>query len=100
MARRRDILRDWLGRPALFAVWALVAWGTLLAAVAFVDTLGEGPASVWQRLWPARGASLFAWLNLACLALACLVWAGVAVLVVRFRRREALDDSGGADSRS
>jgi hypothetical protein len=84
--KRGDVLRGWLTRPAMLAVWALVFWGTLLALMAGVEALGEGVPSVWGRLWPARGASLWAWLNLVSVVLAGATWGAIAVLVVLSRR--------------
>lgn len=88
---RGEALRA-LARPVLLAAWALVFWGTLLLAVAVFDVLGEGLVPVLARLLPARGASLWAWLNAVSCLLALAAWTVVAgVLVVR-RARDGADD--------
>jgi hypothetical protein len=70
----------------LLAFWALVVWGTLLLGSALVDLPAEGAGAVAQRLLPAQGASVWAWLNALTVPLALLVWLLVAALLVRSRR--------------
>ncbi len=82
MLTRGEALRGWVTRPALFLLWSLVLWGTLLLGVAAVDAFGEGLRPVVVRLLPARGASLWAWVNAGSAALALLAWALVAAAVV------------------
>ena len=79
--RARTLVLQPLARAALLLVWSLVAWGALLLVVTLVGAVGEGPGRALARLLPARGASVWAWLNVlsAMLALAVgLVGAGIA----------------------
>ena len=93
---RGEALRA-LARPVLLAAWALVFWGTLLLAVAVFDVLGGGLVPVLARLLPARGASLWAWLNAASCLFALVAWAVVAVaLVLRWTQGDADDGPSGA----
>jgi len=86
---RGEALRA-LARPALFASWALVLWGTLLLLVAAFDVVVDGPFVTLRRLLPAPGASVWAWLNGACVALAVAAWCiGIGVAVALALRRSA-----------
>jgi hypothetical protein len=86
---RSEAVRVWLARPALLAAWALVFWGTLLAVEGFVQALGGGLLSAWDELRPHRGASLWAWLNAASVALATLAWTLGLTALVRGRLARA-----------
>ena len=59
----RAFVVQWLARTALLLLWSLVAWGALLLVLTLVDAVGEGPGPALARLLPARGASVWAWLN-------------------------------------
>jgi len=90
---RGEALRGWVTRPALFLLWSFVLWGTLLLAVAAVDAFAEGVRPVVVRLLPARGASLWAWVNAGCAVLALLAWAlGAAALALRRRSQTDAED--------
>jgi len=90
VATRGEALRAWVTRPAVFVLLSLLLWGTLLLLVAAVNAFGEGVRPVVVRLLPARGASLWTWVNAGCAALALVAWALVAsALALRLR-------SGGA----
>ncbi len=69
-------------RPALLLLWSFVLWGTLLLLTAAADALAEGVRPAVVRLLPVRGASLWAWVNAGCAALALAAWALVAAAVV------------------
>lgn len=60
-------------------------WGTLLLGAALVDLPAEGVGAVAQRLLPAPGAPVWAWLNALTIPLAVLVWLLVGALLVRGR---------------
>ena len=77
----RAFLAQWLARTALLLLWSLAAWGALLFVLTLVDAVGGGPGPALARLLPARGASVWAWLNALSVGLAMavgLVGAGLA----------------------
>jgi hypothetical protein len=77
----RAFLAQWLARTALLLLWSLAAWGALLFFLTLVAAVGEGPGPALARLLPARGASVWAWLNALSVGLAVvvgLVGAGLA----------------------
>ena len=69
----RAFALDWLVRTALLLLWSLVAWGALLLLLTLVHALGEGFRPALARLLPARGASVWAWLNALSVGLAASV---------------------------
>jgi hypothetical protein len=71
--RARTLVLQPLARAALLLVWSLVAWGALLAVLTLVGAVGEGPRPALARLLPARGASVWAWLNALSVMLALAV---------------------------
>lgn len=84
--RRREWLGQVLGRPLLLAFWALVLWGTVLAAATLHVVLVEGPAVVLRRV--LSGADTAAGVtNLAVTTLALLVWGGAGIAL--WHRRAA-----------
>jgi hypothetical protein len=66
----RVLVSQWIARTALLVLWSLAAWGALLLLVTLVDVAGEGVAPPFARLFPARGASLWVWLNALSVGLA------------------------------
>jgi hypothetical protein len=78
----RAALARWLVRVALLTFWSLTLWGGLLVAATAWSAAEDGLRPSLARLLPARGASLWAWLNGFCAALAIAVGAGIATLVV------------------
>ena len=82
---RGEALRA-LARPALLALWALALWGTLLLLVAAFGAVVDGPRTTLARLLPARGASLWAWINAVSAVLALVAW-GVGIGVAIALRR-------------
>jgi len=77
----RVFAAQWLARTTLLLLWSLAAWGALLLLLTLVDAVGEGPRPALARLLPARGASVWAWLNVLSIALALavgLVGGGIA----------------------
>jgi hypothetical protein len=77
----RAFVAQWLARTALLLLWSLAAWGALLFVLTLVDAVGGGPGPALARLVPARGASVWAWLNALSVGLAVavgLVGAGLA----------------------
>ena len=62
-----------LARTALLLLWSLAAWGALLFLLTLVDAVDEGPGRALARLLPARGASVWAWLNALLVGLAVSV---------------------------
>jgi hypothetical protein len=64
-----------------------VLWGTLLVGSALVDLPAEGAGAVLQRLLPARGASIWTWVNALTVPLALVVWLLFGALLVRSRRQ-------------
>lgn len=85
----RVLARDWLVRTALLLLWSFVAWGALLLLLTLVDALGEGLRPALARLLPARGASLWAWLNALSVGLAVSVGLVAAGLLGSSRWRKA-----------
>lgn len=80
MGVRTVVVRP-LARAALLILWSLVAWGALLFLLTLVDAVSEGLRPALARLLPARGASVWAWLNALSVGLAVavgLVGAGIA----------------------
>jgi len=80
MGARALVARS-LARTALLLLWSLAAWGALLFVLTLVDAVGGGPGPALARLLPARGASVWAWLNALSVGLAVavgLVGAGLA----------------------
>ena len=69
----RAFLAQWLARTALLLLWSLAAWGALLFVLTLVGAVGEGPGPAFARLLPARGASVWAWLNALSVGLAVVV---------------------------
>ena len=61
-------------------------WGTLLLGAAVFDAPSEGAGAVLARILPARGASLWAWLNVLTAGLALVVWLLVAGMLAWSRR--------------
>ena len=87
----RTVVVQPLARAALLILWSLVAWGALLFLLTLVDAVSEGPGPALARLLPARGASVWAWLNALSIGLAVavgLVGAGLA-----WTRRTSAPDS-------
>ena len=77
----RTVVVQPLARAALLILWSLVAWGALLLLLTLVDAVSEGLGPALARLLPARGASVWAWLNALSVGLAVavgLVGAGLA----------------------
>lgn len=93
--RRREWLAQVLGRPLLLAFWALVLWGTLLAAATLGAALVEGPAVVLRRMLSGAGAAA-GLTNLAAAIAALLVWglAGIALWQRRAAARRGQADRG------
>jgi hypothetical protein len=83
----RAFVRQWLGRTLLLLLWSLVAWGALLLLLALVDAASEGVRPVLVRVLPARGASVWAWINALSVALSVVVGLVLAGLGVASRRR-------------
>jgi hypothetical protein len=85
----RELVRQWALRALLLSLWSLVAWGALLLLTALVNAVGEGLLPSLARLLPARGASVWAWLNglSVALALSVGVLAGGYVAWTRRGRR-------------
>jgi hypothetical protein len=75
-----------LSRVVLLLAWAVVLWGTLLLAATVLHAVTEGLSAALRALVPGRGASLWAWANLAATASAALAWSLAAAVVVRLRR--------------
>jgi hypothetical protein len=75
----RDFAAQWFGRTALLLLWSLAGWGALLLLVVLVDAFGEGLGPPLARLFPAGGASLWAWLNALSVGLALAGLSGGAV---------------------
>ncbi|HYN02940.1 MAG TPA: hypothetical protein VE359_10880 [Vicinamibacteria bacterium] len=71
--RARTLVLQPLARAALLMLWSLVAWGALLFLLTLVDAVGEGLRPALARLLPARGASVWAWLNALSVMLALAV---------------------------
>ena len=92
MSRSADAVRivpGWLVRGGLFALWALVGWGSLLLALTVVASVREGPGPALARLLPSPGASAWAWVNGLAAALAFVAWLVLVGLVVARRRGSA-----------
>ncbi|HEX9186995.1 MAG TPA: hypothetical protein VGB87_07985 [Vicinamibacteria bacterium] len=70
------VLRSLLRAAALF-FWTLVLWGALLLLPFLLDVAGEGFRPALGRLLPARGDSVWAWVNAGSVALALAVGAAV-----------------------
>ena len=81
----RVFVVQWLARTALLLLWSLAAWGALLLLLTLVDAVGEGPRPALARLLPARGASVWAWLNALTVMLALAV--GLVVGGIAWSRR-------------
>jgi hypothetical protein len=79
LRRDREYWLGVLGRPALFVVWALVFWGTLIAGSLVVTAFELGPREALRRLDPVNGATVL-------LALAAWILVATAFLVGRRRR--------------
>jgi hypothetical protein len=71
--RARTLVLQPLARTALLVLWSLVAWGALLVILTLVDAGSEGLRPALARLLPARGASVWAWLNALSVMLALAV---------------------------
>jgi heme/copper-type cytochrome/quinol oxidase subunit 2 len=72
---------------SLLVFWSLVVWGSLLVLVTAWSALSEGLRPAVDRLLPAHGASLWAWLNALSAALALAVWLAVTLTFFWFRFR-------------
>jgi hypothetical protein len=83
----RAFVRQWLGRTLLLLLWSLVAWGGLLLLLALFEAASEGVRPVLARVLPARGASVWAWINALSVALSLCVGLVLAGLGVAWRRR-------------
>jgi hypothetical protein len=85
----RVLVSQWLARTALLLLWSLAAWGALLLLVTLVGVAGEGVARPLARLFPARGASLWVWLNALSVGLTvAVVLVGGAVVWTSRRRAQ------------
>jgi hypothetical protein len=71
------------------AFWALVLWGTVLAAATLYAALVEGPTVVLRRMLSGAGVT-----NLAAVGLALLAWV-LAGIVLWQRRAAARRGEGG-----
>jgi hypothetical protein len=90
LRRDREYWLGFLGRPALFVVWAGVFWGTLVALSLLWSALEVGPGETLARLLPRGRATAWDYLNAGAVLLALAAWALVAtVLVVNRRGRPA-----------
>ena len=85
MSARAVVLR-WLLRAAALVLWTLVLWGALLLVLTLLDVAGEGLRPALALLLPSRGASAWAWLNAASVALAVAVGLVAGGLFARGRR--------------
>ena len=72
--REREFWVSLFARPALFAVWAFVLWGTLLILVLVASVFEVGARETLLRLVPGRQATVWDYLNAASVLLALLVW--------------------------
>jgi len=87
----RAFASGWLARAALLLFWSLVTWGALLLLLTVVDVIAEGLKPALARLLPARGASVWAWLNALSVGLAVSIGLLVGGTLAWTRRRaEAL----------
>jgi hypothetical protein len=78
----RVVALQWLLRSAALVLWTLVLWGALLLFLTLLDVAGEGLRPALTRLLPFRGASVWAWLNAASVALTLAVSVVVGGLFV------------------
>jgi hypothetical protein len=69
----RVVALQWLLRSVALVLWTLVLWGALLLFLTLLDVAGEGLRPALTRLLPSRGASAWAWLNAASVALTLAV---------------------------
>lgn len=69
----RAVALHWLLRSTALVFWTLVLWGALLLFLTLLDVAGEGLRPALTRLLPSRGASAWAWLNAASVALTLAV---------------------------
>lgn len=82
LRRVRVTVLGLLGRPALFALWALALWGTLVGLSLVASALEVGPRGAFAALLPGGDATAWSYLNAATVLLAVLVWSLVAAAVV------------------
>jgi hypothetical protein len=75
------------------AFWALVLWGTVLAAATLYAALVEGPTVVLRRMLSGAGVAAGV-TNLAAVGLALLAWV-LAGIVLWQRRAAARRGEGG-----
>ena len=71
--RARVVVTQSLARAAVLVLWTLALWGALLLLAFLLEVAGEGLRPALGRLRPARGASVWAWLNAGSVALALVV---------------------------
>ncbi len=78
-----------MARPALFVIWTLVLWGTVLTLALAVSVVEVGPGEALVRLLPGRRATVWHYLNAASVLLALMAWTLVAVGLVLGRKGRA-----------
>lgn len=89
LRRDRQYWLGFLGRPALFVVWAGVFWGTLIAFSLALSAMEVGPGETLSRLLPRGHVSAWHYLNAGAVLLALAAWAVVATVLVINRRGRA-----------
>lgn len=87
--RDREYWLGFLGRPALFAVWVGVFWGTLIAFSLVSSAVEVGPRGALARLLPRGRSTAWDYMNAAAVLLAIAAWALVATVLVANRRGRA-----------
>jgi hypothetical protein len=76
-----EAARRHFGRGLLLLVWCAVLWGTLLLLSMAASVFTDGLDVVLGHLDPRGRPGLVPWLNFACVVLAPLAWASVAVFL-------------------
>jgi hypothetical protein len=92
--KSRDVLVYVVGRPLLFVLWSLVAWGTVYGLVLLWAIVDRGPVAAFHQALSTDAVGGVA--NLSLAGVAGLVWAlvGLAVWRGRTRRRRARPTNG------
>jgi hypothetical protein len=84
--RRRDFLKEVIGRPVMFVFWSLMVWGALYGALFVWRAVTSGVGTTWRQAL-SDGDALGGRINLGLAGCAAPVWALVALAIWRTRRR-------------
>jgi hypothetical protein len=82
--RLRDVLIFAVGRPLLFVFWALILWGTFVAAALAWTSFWRGPVEAIRAT--LDGSGFLGMANLGLAVLAVTVWIIVVILARRGRQ--------------